>query len=166
MRGCARCDHVVKKGWQYCPRCGFSLERKDFDMFSLMRNKFKKIDHLIENELEQGNLLQVEDVIEQELELPRNHATSQRSRKMAEKITKIVDPVTRVRRLTKSIVYTLKVPGVKSRKDIQIDTLEKTIEIKAYANHLLYFKVLQMSLPVKRYMLQGNELVIEFKPIG
>jgi hypothetical protein len=74
------------------------------------------------------------------------------------------EPETKVRRLTDKIVYEIALPGVKSVKDIIIHKLENSIEIKAFAKDKAYFKLIPIALPMKRYKLEKEILILELVP--
>lgn len=71
------------------------------------------------------------------------------------------EPSANVRRLSDKVVYEIEVPGVKSIQDILINKLENSIEIKAIAKNTAYKKILQVDLPLKRYKLDKEKLVLE-----
>ncbi len=70
---------------------------------------------------------------------------------------------TEVRRLSDRIIYEIRLPGVKSSKDVIINRLENSIEIKAVSDEKVYFKLLPISLPIKSYDLEDGKLVLELK---
>jgi hypothetical protein len=70
---------------------------------------------------------------------------------------------TEVRRLSDRIIYEIKLPGVKSFKDVIINRLENSIEVKAVADDKVYFKLLPVSLPIKKYGLNKGKLFLELK---
>jgi len=71
------------------------------------------------------------------------------------------EPQTNIRRLSNKIIYELKVPGVKSIEDVSIAKLENSIEIKAITKEKAYFKLIQIKLPILKYELKENNLVLE-----
>ena len=74
------------------------------------------------------------------------------------------EPHTKVRRLTDRIVYEIDLPGIKSIKDIILRKLENSIEIKAYAKDKAYFKLIPISLPIRRYKVENEKLILELVP--
>ena len=74
------------------------------------------------------------------------------------------EPKTSVRRLTDKIIYEIILPGVKSEKDIIINKLQNSIEIKAFAKDKAYFKLIPLAFPIKNYYLEKGKLVLELKP--
>ncbi len=84
----------------------------------------------------------------------------------AEKHSKLPrkEPETSVRRLTDKIVYEISLPGVKNEKDITINKLQNSIEIKAFSKDKAYFKLIPVSFPVKNWKLSKEKLILELKP--
>jgi len=54
-------------------------------------------------------------------------------------------------------------PGVKSIKDVSVNQLENSIEIKAVAKDNSYFKLIPINLPVLDYELSEEKLVLELE---
>jgi len=74
------------------------------------------------------------------------------------------EPETKVRRLTDKIVYEISLPGVKDEKDVIINKLQNSIEIKAFAKDKVYFKLIPLALTIKNYRLENEKLILELKP--
>lgn len=79
------------------------------------------------------------------------------------------EPETDIRRLSNKIVYEIKMPEVKSIKDISITQLESSIEIKALATpkgrkkRYVYYKIIPVNLPIRKYNLSNEKLVLELE---
>ena len=88
------------------------------------------------------------------------------SEEEAEKISKLPrqEAETKVRRLANKIVYEIDLPGVKSIKEIIINRLENSIEIKAFSKDKVFFKLLPINLPIIRHMLKNGKLILELEP--
>ena len=71
------------------------------------------------------------------------------------------EPETGIRRLSNRVIYEIKLPGVKSTKDISIAQLENSIEIKALADKKVFYKVIPISLSIRKYDLSDGTLVLE-----
>ncbi len=93
----------------------------------------------------------------------RKRLRKEMSKLNAKKLEKLPkkEPETSVRRLSDKIIYEISLPGVKSLKDITINELENSIEIKAVAKDKVYFKLLPVSLPIRNYRLRSNKLILE-----
>ncbi len=71
---------------------------------------------------------------------------------------------TKIRRLANKLIYELSLPGVKQTKDIVINRLENSIEIKAFSKDKAYFKLIPLNLPILNYKLDNEKLILELKP--
>lgn len=67
----------------------------------------------------------------------------------------------KVRRLSGKVIYEIELPGVKNTKDVIVNQLENSIEIKAFAKDKAYFKFLPVSLPILKYKLEEGKLILE-----
>lgn len=83
--------------------------------------------------------------------------------KQIEKISNLPkqEAETRVRRLSNKIIYEINLPGVKNIKNVIINKLENSIEIKAFSKEKVYFKLIPINLPILGYKLKNEKLVIE-----
>jgi rRNA maturation endonuclease Nob1 len=88
------------------------------------------------------------------------------SKAKAKKYSKLpkAEPETKVRRLTDRVVYEIALPGVKSIKDVVLNKLDNSIEIKAFSKDKAYFKLIPIALPIKKYSLDQETLVLELIP--
>lgn len=73
------------------------------------------------------------------------------------------EPKSRIKRLSGKIIYELLVPGVNSVEDVLINRLENSIEIKALSKDRVYLKNLKVNLPILRYSLINDSLIIEMQ---
>lgn len=71
------------------------------------------------------------------------------------------EPITNVRRLANKVIYEIDIPGVESIKDISIMKLENSIELKAIAKKAAYTKTITVDLPLQRYKLEDEKLILE-----
>jgi len=67
----------------------------------------------------------------------------------------------KVRRLSGKVIYEIELPGVKRLDDVIINKLENSIEIKAFAKDKAFFKFLPIALPLLRYRLLKDKLILE-----
>lgn len=88
-----------------------------------------------------------------------NTFSEQNQKKFAELPKK--EPPTNIRRLSDKVVYELEIPGVESLENVSIAKLETSIEIKAIAKDKAYKKLIQIDLPLKRYKLDNQKLILE-----
>ena len=96
----------------------------------------------------------------------RDNIIGKMTKSKAAKFAKLpkAEPQTKVRRLTDRIVYEIDLPGINSIKDIILRKLENSIEIKAYAKDKAYFKLIPISLPIRRYKVENEKLILELIP--
>lgn len=73
------------------------------------------------------------------------------------------EPISKIRRLSGKVIYELETPGVENIEDVLVNQLENSIEIKALAKEKVYAKNLNISLPILRYYLLKEILVLEFQ---
>ncbi len=88
-----------------------------------------------------------EEILERSKKLPRKEAESH------------------VSRTSDKIFYELKTPGLNSPENVLINKLENSLEIKAFTEKAVYFKVLPGKLPLIQYSVSPGEgkLILEFK---
>jgi len=73
------------------------------------------------------------------------------------------EPESRMKRLSDKVIYELVVPGVESIEDVLINQLESSIEVKALSKDVVYSKNLNINLPILRYHLSEDNLIIEMQ---
>ena len=88
-----------------------------------------------------------EEILEKSKKLPRKEAKSS------------------VRRTSDRIVYELSTPGISSLNNVLINKLEDSLEIRAYTEKAVYYKLLPAKLPLVQYSINPSEgkLILEFK---
>jgi len=72
-----------------------------------------------------------------------------------------IEPISKIKRLSGKLIYELEVPGVKNIENIMINNLETSIEIKALAEKAVYYKAINLNLPVIRYSLDNEVIFLE-----
>jgi hypothetical protein len=85
-----------------------------------------------------------EELIKSSAKLPRKEAKTQLVR-TADKIT-----------------YEMDTPGLASLSNVLVTKLEDSIEVKAYTDEAVYLKTIQIKLPLAKYSLKQDKLVLEF----
>jgi len=73
------------------------------------------------------------------------------------------EPKTKMKRLSGKLVYELSMPGVQDIRDILINQLENSIEIKALSKNKVYSKTLNINLPIINYGLYDENLILELQ---
>ncbi len=91
--------------------------------------------------------------------------TKKLNKREAEALSKLpkTEPSTKVRRLTDRIIYEIDLPGVQE-KDVIVNKLQNSIEIKAFTKNKAFFKLIPVALPILRYYLEKEKLILELKP--
>ena len=103
-------------------------------------------------------------------ENPHNHQqpvkiTNKVSKDKLKKFSNLpkLEPKSKIKRISDKVIYELDVPGVNNIEDVIINQLESSIEIKALSKDKVYSKNLNINLPILRYHLTGNNLIIEMQ---
>lgn len=108
--------------------------------------------------------IECKELKEQEGKLKKVEFSEEKAKKLVGLPRK--EASTKVRRLSNKIIYEIDLPGVKSIRDVIINKLENSIEIKAIAKDNAYFKLLPLNLPLLNYKLKEGKLILEFEPKG
>ena len=87
------------------------------------------------------------------------------SKEKLKKFSKLpkTEPKSKIKRLSNKIIYELIVPGVDNIEDVLINQLENSVEIKALSKDKVYSKNLNINLPILRYHLVKDNLIIEMQ---
>lgn len=73
------------------------------------------------------------------------------------------EPKTNLKRLGDKIIYEIEMPEIKSIKDILINRLENSIEIKAISEKKAYWKIIPINTQIINKNLLNGKLVLELK---
>ncbi len=73
---------------------------------------------------------------------------------------------TSVKRFGDKVVYELATPGVNSANDVFVSKLESGYEIKAIGNKKIYVNSVPINLPLRKYSILKNKLLVEFVSDG
>ena len=174
MLSCTQCQSALKQTWSYCPSCGETIQERRNDIletfFSEVYRQLEQEEASLQKEkaLTRECIARCKEGLQTQQVVRGKLQTKQEVLQQAENQNKelVENPKIKVRRLSDMIVYTLAMPGLTRKKDVQINQLDQTIEIKAYAKDKVYFKVLNISLPLLQYKVNQNQLVVKFKPMG
>lgn len=167
-KSCINCDSKVKHEWSYCPNCGMGLKE---DIKKEIQNDLKEIDKIFEmkvprfvvkpNAKSKGvSIIITSDNLSPpkinvrtfgEKQDHRHHHHHVEKPVRIPKLTK--EPETKIQRIHNKQVITLNLPDVKSLDDIEIKQLQQSIEIKAFAGDVAYFKL----IPVPSNAIVNNE---------
>ena len=69
---------------------------------------------------------------------------------------------TNVRRLSDKVVYEINAPGIESTNDVFVSKLETGYEVKAIGSKKVYVNSIPINLPIKRFLIDKNKLLVEF----
>lgn len=165
---CQACGEKVRDDWQYCPYCGEPLKKLRETFFEDIEKEFKKLDasfpkvfmkplkgititissgRPIEIKTRKIEPKKVEPKIKKPLRIP--------------KVTE--EPETKIERFGNKQIIQVKLPEVKSQDDIEIDVLEQSIEIRAFAGDKEYFKVIPIpsDAEISKKEFKNNVLKLE-----
>ena len=190
---CDSCQKKIKKTWTYCPFCGFNLrnlESEEFegipfnDLVKEIDQQLRGVDKMFKfgvpsrgisisiNNVGSKPDIKVRrfgDLKEKDIREVRDRTIRDRTDKprifnfIKKKPKKIEEPKSTVRRLSDKIVYEIDVPGVISVKNISINKLENSIEVKAFGKDKAYFKLIPVDMNVSNYYLKDGKLFVELK---
>ena len=73
----------------------------------------------------------------------------------------IVPAESKVRRLPEGIVYEIDAPGVKSKEDVSISSLEGSLEIKAYSWDVCYLKNIPIQVESLKYTVRSGKVLVQ-----
>ncbi len=98
-------------------------------------------------------------------EMPVKPPAKRLSKREAERLAKLpqTEPSTKVRRLTDRIIYEIDLPGVQE-KDVIVNKLQNSIEIKAFTKDKAFFKLIPIALPILKQYLKKDKFILELKP--
>lgn len=105
---------------------------------------------------------QLEREMQVQEKIPKSEITEERAKAFVGLPRK--EALTKVRRLSNKIVYEIELPGVENLKDVIINKLENSIEIKAFSKDKAYFKLIPLNLPILSYKLEEGKLILELLP--
>lgn len=157
---CSECGEKIEKKWKFCPHCGeevhgfFSIFKKkqlspEEEMQKMLKPMegmlkmmgFPKINIKVSRGMPMPVMEEQAAAKQKAIRIPAESSEEESPRRIKE----ILEPRTKITKVSEGIKYVLVVPGVKNPKDIKIRQLEESIEIKAYAKDKAYFKV----IPIK-----------------
>ncbi len=70
---------------------------------------------------------------------------------------------TNIKRLGDKVVYELDTPGISSAEDVFVSKLESGYEVKVIGEKKVFVNSIPINLPIKRYAIMKNKLLLEFK---
>jgi len=107
-------------------------------------------------------ITQANEPQKQQIQKPKKINLSEQQTKQLANLPR-KEPKTTMKRLSGKLVYELAVPGVNNIQDIIINKLENSIEVKAISKNRIYSKNLNINLPILRYSLDNENIILELK---
>jgi len=156
---------------------GFGITDKIFTSVfnSLMKNLDKQFQNQfreMEKEMDNTEIKTFPNGIRIKIATPGNHVKKTKeqnpkktiTQSQIKKITSLpkAQAKTNVKRLNNKVIYELSTPGVTSQEDIFISKLESGYEIKAIGEKKIYVNNLPINLPLQRYAIEKNKILVEF----
>jgi len=149
---CEYCHTKLDKKWNYCPNCGF-LVQKNISLFDYLNQQIKQLTKKMEMESVNFDEIQFpsnititfttdHDQPEIKIQNPKNNGLINKQPRKLPKNT--VEPETKIRKTGNLIIIEMKLDGVKSIDDIDINIYSNSIEIRAFAKDKGYFKIINI----------------------
>jgi len=107
-------------------------------------------------------LVQTDRSQKQEIQKPKEISLSEQQKRQLAKLPR-KEPKITMKRLSGKLIYEISVPGVDDIQDIIVNKLENSIEIKAISKTKVYSKNLNINLPILRYSLDDENIILELK---
>ena len=134
------------------------MEKEEMNMQSMPRTNFKLMINGKEIKFnEQERLQRKKQVVDMPLDQFKENQLKIFSRLPKE------DPKTNLRRFGDKIIYEIEMPETKSVKDVLINKLENSIEIKAIGKTKAYFKIIPINMPIVNKTLFQGKLILELQ---
>ena len=142
-------------------------------MGSLMNNFIKNIDKQF-RDMEKTNISQMPNSIKIKIgmspqQTKRGSQQSILQRKITEDQMSKMEGLprttakTNIKRLSDKVIYELFTPGIISPQDVFVSKIESGYEIKAIGEKKVYVNSLPINLPLHRFSIDNDKLIIEFK---
>lgn len=147
---CSNCGKDLEEEWNFCPKCGEKQKKSIFGnlgkIFKLASpGKSPKSLNIKINKSSGRPRIEVRGFgreIPVKSKKPKRKKKIKKKNKKPQKIPESVEePETQVKNLGNKKIIEVKLPDVKAR-DVEVNELEESIEIRAFSGDKLYFKVI------------------------
>ncbi|MFH0890089.1 MAG: zinc ribbon domain-containing protein [Candidatus Aenigmatarchaeota archaeon] len=160
---CRNCGSELKKNWKFCPECGAETGNEDVFMNfgkilnnitkQMMKHGFDDRESGAEPENVHGfsiNIIgnpsgepdvEVRTFGDSAEKKPAKYVAAQKPAVMKVSSARLAEPRTIIKNLGSKIIVEVELPGIKE-KDISVEELEESLEIKASAKGATYFKII------------------------
>ncbi|MCL4400738.1 MAG: zinc ribbon domain-containing protein [Candidatus Parvarchaeota archaeon] len=138
---CSSCSFALEKRWNFCPNCGFPLNRQGMGPSNINVDLSKMMQQMVGpllNGLMNGGMFQTQPV-----QRPVQTNLQEKFAKEMGSINEVAEPEDLVSNNGDTIVHAIGLPGVKSKSDINVTKLENSIEVRALAGKRLYLKIIK-----------------------
>ena len=163
-------DKMIKRAMQELPSIMKSMEEQQNP--NLENNKKRqqmpnnmKIRFMVNGKEIPIRQINKNEMPRQQKQEPQKQIPPQLSNEQSKQLAKLPrkEPKTKMKRFSSKLIYELEVPGVENLKDIIINKLENSIEIKAISSKTVYSKTININLPILRYSLNDGSLILELQ---
>lgn len=162
VKKCNYCKYELNKEWKYCPNCGKEIKSlKDYlnigmeDVFNKIINDFGTLFGNIINSQMPKLEIKVEKIPQNKEYVPEKREENNENNTLRE-VSRIIDPKMIIRNKNETTIIELIMPEVESLDDIDIKEFKESIEVKAYFEDSMYFKII--SIPEDKVM---EDIVLE-----
>lgn len=107
-------------------------------------------------------ITQADESQKQQIQKSKKISLSEQQKNQLAKLPR-KEPKITMKRFSGKLIYEIKVPGVNDIQDIIINKLENSIEVKAISKTKIYSKNLNINLPILRYFLDNENIILELK---
>ncbi len=175
---CDYCGNFLSDRWRFCPYCGRKIRGEleiDKDTESIDMDALSDLLDSIFRDSISGFSIRITSVgggkpkirmkkfgVRVPIEEPEEYEEQKEDYESRDIPRKVLEPEGRAQQIGQHTLIRVKLPGIKER-DIDVQTFEESVEIKAYKDSEAYFK--QFQIPqgaqiLSQYM-EGDELIVE-----
>ncbi len=171
VRKCKSCEFDLQEKWNYCPKCGEKVP-KISNIFNtgledIVDNILTDIQSLFGNIITKENIPRVEVRIQKPRIIPMQQVKKPSVKKKPERPipSEVIEPDVVIKHEKDRMIVELSVAGVKSMEDIDIEEFTESIEVRAYFEDKMYFKVLSIpqNLAISNTKYEKDILKIELE---
>lgn len=162
---CKNCTGMVKKGWRFCPHCGYFVKggnpvmreiESQFRVFNKILGKGLQDVEFLNMPMGKGIKISINSKPVQKIKEKRKFRWFKRPKE-------IVEAKTSVKRTLDGLKYEIEVPGVKSVDNVEINELNNSVEVKAFSKDKAYSKVIPVGFKIQDYYLDNGKLILQLK---
>ena len=162
MGKCNHCKRNMKDSWNYCPNCGAYVDkpltmgnilRKQMDILRVLMSGVDSGEEMAPPRPMGGITIRIDSrgMNQPNIQVfPKpvaaGHPNDYQMKKPPERKLpdNIIEPEVKVKRLAKEMTFTIPLPDVKSPNDVELSRFSDSMEVRAFANDMGYFKILNI----------------------